>query len=85
MRRNKRPETSFEQAETFYNYLQDDLKLSPNKAFKVIYQLQEGLRIFPDHYEQCNVCKNLYDSWNQGEWNEEKGKWYCDGCNPRWK
>lgn len=64
----------FEPVENFYEYLQTELKLSANKAFKVIYYLQEHFEwedesgkhygIIPDTYEKCRArgCDTLYDS-----------------------
>ena len=37
-------------------------KLTPRQAFTIVYYLQEFLGVLPDHYEQCGVCEELYDS-----------------------
>lgn len=54
-------------------------KLSPEKAMTVIWFLQEHLRIIPDIYEMCDVCKNIYDSEEQGL-SFQKGGHVCDNC-----
>ena len=41
-------------------------KLTPEEAFSVIYFLQEYLRVIPDHFEQCCICKELYDAGCEG-------------------
>ena len=71
-------------------------KLSANKAFSVIWFLQEVLRCLPDTIEQCDGCKELFDTDRGGiiiddQWKHVKsgravgrkywGK-YCDGCYP---
>jgi len=56
-------------------------KLSPKKAFTIIWYLQEHFSVLPDHIEQCSVCKELYDSNNSGIYWESKGKFYCGGCD----
>jgi hypothetical protein len=75
-----------------YNYLQgkqrpsgftDGLlmpQLSEEMAWEIIYVLQEGLRIIPDHIERCDNCGELYDTWSSGQHFELEGKCYCDGC-----
>jgi hypothetical protein len=47
------------------------IKLDPEQAMRVIWFLQEHLRILPDHIEQCGVCSDLYDSHSDGEYLEE--------------
>ena len=41
-------------------------KMSAKKAFNIIYILQEGFCLIPDHYEMCYRCECLYDSDNEG-------------------
>jgi hypothetical protein len=75
--------TDVEWIDMFYNFLQDEMKLSPNKAFRTIYYLQEHVPVFPDHIEQCHTCKRLYNSWSQGHHSEMLGRNYCsEGCEP---
>lgn len=81
--------------EEFYEYLQgcipDDMvtvkppvKLSKDKAFQIIWYLQEILPVFPDQIEKCNTCGKLYDSYREGHYSEMKGKYYCsESCEPR--
>jgi len=69
-------------------------KLSRNKAWNVIWFLQEVTRCLPDHIEKCDVCGELYDSDQEGfildDQYELNGKtlpkkywgFYCDGCAP---
>jgi len=66
----------------FYEHMQKELKLSPNKAFRIIWFLQECLPVLPDSIEQCSICKDLYDSHCEGYHSEKRGKFYCDGCIP---
>ena len=55
-------------------------KMNREKAFKVIWFLQEHLRILPDTIEMCSVCKDLYDTWQEGFYDDKKYKHYCNGC-----
>jgi hypothetical protein len=54
--------------------------LSDDMAWEVIYMLQEGLRVLPDHIERCDGCGELYDTWSEGQYSELDGKSYCGGC-----
>jgi hypothetical protein len=68
----------FEPVNEFYEYLQNELKLSSRKAFKIIYYLQESFKwkdengehcgIIPDKYERCMAkgCDTLFDSDSEG-------------------
>ena len=40
-------------------------KLTPDQAFEVIYYLQEELQVFPDDFELCHACKQIF-SRNDG-------------------
>ena len=78
---------TLEDAEKFYRFLQGEVpetltlrcppNLSKEQAFAVIYYLQEELRIFPDHYEQCREpsCRDLFDSNREG-----CPASFCDAC-----
>jgi len=70
-------------------------KLSSQKAWNLIWFLQEVTLCLPDHIERCGVCGELYDSDNAGFWLDDQyelnGKtlpkkyWgsYCsDSCAP---
>lgn len=69
-------------------------KLSLNKAWNLIWFLQEVTHCLPDYIERCDRCGELYDSESEGFWLDDqyeiKGKtlpkkyWgsYCDGCAP---
>ena len=78
-------EIPIEDVEKFYEFLQGEVpegynikhppRLSPQKAFLVIYYLQEEMGIIPDRYERCITCNNLYDSHCEGS---SKGGTHCD-------
>lgn len=55
-------------------------KMSAEKAFHIIWYLQEQLRIIPDNFEMCNSCKNIYDTHREGHHCEECEKFFCDSC-----
>lgn len=60
-------------------FLEQDMKLSPEKAFEVIYYLQEKMDIIPSNFELCQSCGCIYDSDYEGTWDEEKGG-LCGFC-----
>jgi hypothetical protein len=76
----------------FYEFLKGDIpegikigkhsnpKITPKKAFTIIWYLQEHLRILPDHIEKCSCCNDLYDTHSEGIYWESKGKFYCGTC-----
>lgn len=69
----------------FYEYLQGEhVGLDAQKAFSIIYYLQETLPVFPDNIERCGACNDLYDANAEGEYFEEgqEHNHYCDSCNP---
>ena len=90
---SKRDWTDLEWIEEFYEFLQggnpkeiDDgnpntLKLTKKKAFFIIWYLQEHFSIFPDTIEQCNLCKNLYDSASEGYHSDKSEKFFCGSCD----
>lgn len=69
-------------------------KLSANKAFEVIWILQEVLHCLPDNIEQCQSCKDLFDMDSEGCYLDDQYKikgrtlpkkyWgpWCDCCTP---
>ncbi len=71
-------------------------RLSANKAFSVIWFLQEIMRCLPDNIEQCDGCKELFDTDSSGihiddQWKHTRSgrtvgrkHWgrFCDGCYP---
>ena len=108
-RRKHRDENAeiLERVKEFYDFLQgisvpknfviskrQRPKLTPDKAFSVIYMMQEHLFVLPDSFEQCQACKGLYDSDSEGcsldDQYELDGKtlpkkyWkrYCGDCVP---
>lgn len=80
----------FERVEKFYDFLQgrgfDSItvqhppRLSADEAFAIIYVLQEGLYLIPDHFEQCLACGRLFDAHSEGHYEDEVGH-VCDGCD----
>lgn len=69
----KNQEITLEQVEQFMNLLTgtwlpenwtpDNVpKMTPREAFTVVYYMQEFLHVLPDHYEQCNICSEMYDT-----------------------
>lgn len=85
----KRDLTDLEWVQEFYEFLQGDppaniltnkIKLSKNKAFTIIWYLQEQFSILPDHICQCDRCGDLYDSYEEGYHSEKKSKFYCGNC-----
>ena len=80
-------DVTLEQTEELYRFLQGQLpdgfhckklRLSERQAFRVIWFIQEHLRIIPDHYERCCGCGELYDTLRSG--GVRRGRTYCEGC-----
>ena len=80
----------FEMTEEFYNFLQgeipkcihiekenDKIKLDKEKAFFIIWYLQEHYHIIPDNIEKCDECDDLFDTYSQGGYCEKYGIHYC--------
>lgn len=71
-------------------------KLSANKAFSVIWFLQEEMHCLPDTIEQCKVCKELFDTDSSGVCLDDQHRYrvsgrtvgqrywgfYCENCIP---
>ena len=68
-------------------------KLSDSKAFNIIYELQETLRVIPDKFEKCSKCGRIFDTESTGDHIDELdieenkqfkkcdlGCFYCDTC-----
>lgn len=55
-------------------------RLSPKKAFSIIWYLQEHMRVLPSNIEKCWSCGNLYNSNAEGLYWESKGRHYCGSC-----
>ena len=49
-------------------------KLSANKAWSLIWFLQEVTRCLPDYIERCDVCGGLYDSEQEGYFLDDQYK-----------
>ena len=68
-----KPEISLEEIQKFHGFLRgklpdgvmmkDNPKISAQQAFNIIWYLQEKLRIFPDHFEMCDVCDGIDDDY----------------------
>ena len=52
-------------------------KMSVRRAFSVIWFLQAVSRLVPDHFELCDQCKRIYDSDDDGGYDEQRGKSFC--------
>ena len=69
-------------------------KLSVNKAWSLIWFLQEQTHCLPDNIEKCDRCGDLYDTDSEGYYLDDQyllnGKtlpkkhwgYFCDGCVP---
>lgn len=55
-------------------------QLTPEQAFSVLWVLQEVTRVIEDKWECCDECGDLFDSYGEGHYDEEKGKHFCDDC-----
>lgn len=96
---DKRELSDLEWVEELYAYLQNNeldkdagipnksgIELSPEKAFKVIWFLQEHLRVIPDTIERCECCDELYDTNCSGLHIENPYQgmhFFCDSCMGR--
>lgn len=57
-------------------------KMTPDQAFSVIWFLQEVSHLLSDRFEMCDNCKVIYDSHSEGRYDDDKGRCYCDSCDP---
>lgn len=55
-------------------------KLTPKKAFAVIWFLQEYFSVLPVNIELCDECHELFDTDNSGAYDEKTGKSLCECC-----
>jgi len=56
-------------------------KMTGEQAWALIYYLQEGPRLLPDHIERCGWCYRLIDSWGEHiEWVHSKEQRLCESC-----
>lgn len=58
-------------------------KIGPRRAMSVIWFIQEQMHLLPDHFEMCVTCKELFDTYVEGDYNEKTGRYHCDSCS-RW-
>jgi hypothetical protein len=56
-------------------------KLTQLKANRVIWYLQEVLRVIPDTYEMCDKCGEVYDQDCSGHLGTKQEGTYCDDCD----
>ncbi len=90
---DNRTDSDLEWVDEFYRFLQGEIpdrillsrghkpKLSPKKAFAIIWYLQEHFPVIPDNINRCDNCGGLFDGNLEGLYWETKGKHYCGGCN----
>lgn len=89
---DNRTDSDLDKVVEFYEFLQGNspkcindgkplIKLSKNKAFNIIWYLQEHFSIIPDHIEKCSICGDLYGRCSAGYYSEKKGKFYCGSCD----
>lgn len=81
-----------DQVQEFFEFLTDGTlpegwncrrpRLSRNKAFSIIWFLQERYRLFPDYMDMCCKCKVIYNTEREGAYIESTGRHYCDSCRP---
>lgn len=57
--------------------------LSPEKAFTIIWYLQERFSILPDNIEMCCECKELFDTHKEGYYSENEGSHFCECSEDR--
>jgi len=90
---SRKDRTDINWVNEFYEFLQGNCpdcikltshnqpKLTEKKSFAIIWYLQEHMRILPDHIERCDICGELFDTWQEGIHWESKGRHYCGGCD----
>jgi hypothetical protein len=65
-------------------YVEHKPLLNEKQAFSVIWYLQEHFPLLPDNIDQCDVCKDLYNSNSCGYYSEkgnEHGNSFCGACD----
>lgn len=90
----KKDWSDIEWVREFYEFLQGNepetikskqpLKLNKNEAFSVIWYLQEHFSIFPDTFEKCDNCGEIFDDASEGFYSEqgnEIGQFFCGNCD----
>ena len=60
-------------------YISEKTCVDEQKAFEVIWYLQERMKLIPSKYEICQSCGCIYNSDIEGYWDEQEGG-FC-GCN----
>jgi len=56
--------------------------LTKEKAFEIIWMLQEVVPLLPNYYEMCSECECIYNLSEGGEYVEDTQKFYCESCRP---
>jgi hypothetical protein len=64
--------------------LPDRPRLGKRAAFTVLYVLQERFRLIPDTYEECAACTELFDTTEEGGYDEKQNKHFCESCEPHY-
>ena len=90
----KKDWSDIEWVREFYEFLQGNepekikskqpLKLTKDEAFSVIWYLQEHFSIFPDTFEKCDNCGEIFDNASEGIYSEEGneiGHHFCGNCD----
>lgn len=55
-------------------------KMNPRQSFSVIWFLQEVSGVIDDRFELCHNCDQVFDSYQEGHYDDKTGKHYCGGC-----
>lgn len=90
---DKRTDSDIEKVQEFYAFLKGTCPdkitlgdghqptLTDDQAFSIIWYLQEHLSVFPDQIEKCSICGDLYDSYSEGYYSENRNLFMCSGCD----
>ena len=82
-RTEKKP-TDLEVVEELYRFLQGEIpegyqirderlpRLTPDQAWTVVWYLGNLYRQIPDRIERCELCGDIYDTWQEGETNDHR-------------
>ncbi len=82
IRKQKEEVSDLQHVQSLFDHLiSEDIGLDSEKAFWVIHHLQESIPVFPDRFEICNNCEQLFDSYEQGYYSEKRGIHLCYMCD----
>ena len=87
----ERHEDELEAVQKFHRFLQGEIpdgvtlgckirKMNAKQAMAVVWFLQECCYLIPDNYEMCHTCKDIYDSYSGGHYDEKTGWCHCEAC-----